>query len=353
MKKLYLVFLALLLLFIPTTYSIAVYQLDQPVSRLNGYTLREVFSNRNQAMPDLTGKPDLGGGWYRYNTEGGIIKDFNVLTGHVRLNGTNTSTQVNLNLFSNVLPNDTVVSFTYEYVSGTVDVGTDYIALFPNYTNNPASMSLKVGTYYPLKGLRENYLSAYNAASPRIYLGTGQTTFNDFTFKIQLEKGDTVTPYQVSTSGPYSDVDLGQFGLTNEQIQTYYDLYLEAVRFESENIEASQDPGGYQNIFKSVINGVKGLIVEMGNVWQFLNAPIITSEMSDYSFSIDWSWDLIGVVRQLINSLAILILQTNFIFINLLFSFTGIPVQISILSMIFSNFVFVILGWIIVKSFII
>src|SRR5690554_6319831 len=57
MKKLYLIFLTLLILFIPTTNAVAVYQLDQPVRELNGYTLREVFERPliSYSNPDLDG----------------------------------------------------------------------------------------------------------------------------------------------------------------------------------------------------------------------------------------------------------------------------------------------------------
>lgn len=327
----------LLILFIPTTHAVAVYQLDQSIAELNGYTLREVFENRNISMPSLIGKEAIEPNVFRLYNGNGVTIDYNLKNGDFIFNGMATG------------------SITTNF-SSNLPLG---IYTITSYTSAPGHESFRI--LGSLSGGRENRptvgettitdgITIIKAIDFWIYTGY---VMDNMILKVQIEKGSVSTPYQVPTGGPYNDIDVGQFNLTSQQIENYFNLYLEAVRFEQENIEASQDPGGYQNIFKSIINGVKGLITEMGYVWQFLNAPILTSDMQDYSFSIDWSWDLIGVVRQIINSLAILILQTNFIFINVLLSFTGIPIQVSILTLLFSNFVFVILGWIIVKSFII
>ena len=174
----------------------------------------------------------------------------------------------------------------------------------------------------------------------------------DVSFKLQLEKGNTATPYQVSTDGPYSDVDLGQFGLTTNQIQTYYDLYLEAVRFENENIEASQDLGGYQSIFKSILIGVSDLMRSMDGLWDFLNAPLLEPYMHPINLNIDWSWDLVNVIRQILDLSGKLFLNLFFIVPFLWGEILNISVHVSILTLLFSNIIFVVLGWIVVKSFI-
>ncbi len=349
MKKLYLLFLALLLLFMPVSHAVAVYQLDQPVSELNGYTLREVFENRNHAMPDLTGKEFLVYGVYRVYNANGVTIDYNVYNGSFIVNGQASSTVLSgfyeqsfIKDFSNILGYSTL-SFIYE--SGTGAIG--FRLRDVNQQNGlfiPPNTSTNATDIYNFEIESENFLRVITSID---------RVFDNFTFKLQLEKGIIATPYQVPTNGPYNDIDVGEFNLTTEQIETYYDLYLEAVRFQIENVEAGKDSGGYQSIFRSIINGVRGLINEMGYLWQWLNAPLITSDMSNYSFSIDWSWDLIGVIRQLMNALGVLTLQVLFVVPNLVFKFMGIPIRISILSLLFSNIVFLIIGWIFVKSFVI
>lgn len=343
MKKLYLVFLALVLLFLPATNAVAVYQLDQPIKDLDNYTLREVFENRNTAMPDLTGKTEISAGVYRLYDVNGITIDYEINNGIYNFNGT-VMYGDNIYIFSNI---EQSIEYTISYiaVSGSLTGGSMALGiLYPYYR----AIRQETNTNLDMK---DTFITTTQDIF--VYYSAAGRTFDNYKFKLQLEKGDTVTPYQVPTNGPYSNLDVGEFNLTPEQIEMYYDLYLEAVRFENENIEAGKDPGGYQNIFKSIINGVKGLIESMGGLWQWLNAPIITSDMSDYSFNIDWSWDLIGVIRQLMNSIGVLFLQVAFVVPNLAFTFMGIPIRISILSLLFSNMIFLILGWIIVKSFVI
>lgn len=314
MKKLYLLFLMLLILFIPGTHAVAVYQLDQPVKELNNHTLREVFETNqillNNNFDDDTAWGVQNGVVAVFDNSEVIFQNFDSYTG-IR----QTVSYINNNQYyyifrakgDGTLQINTANTGINEYI-----LTNNYTLYSFEYIKNPIMLD-----YFGLANVQVN-----------------KTTYLDYIYLIDKTA-------------------LGITNLTKEQMDTYYDLYLEAVRFYNENIEAGQDPGGYQNIFKSIINGVKSLMQEMGYVWAFLNAPILTNDMQNYQFNIDWSWDLIGVLRQIINSLAILILQVNFLFINLLFSFTGIPIQISILSLIFSNFVFVILGWITIKSFII
>ena len=87
MKKLYLLLLMLLILFIPVTNAVAIYQLDQPVTELNGYTLREIFQNRNRAIPDLSTATDLGGGVYKLKEQNGGTLTYDVYNGEYRLFG--------------------------------------------------------------------------------------------------------------------------------------------------------------------------------------------------------------------------------------------------------------------------
>ena len=175
-------------------------------NKLQAETMFEMFKQQlrgyNLAMPNLTGKEYLGNGVYRLYNDNGITIDYDIYNGYVILNGTTPTgtTEINLDLYRNVVPNGSIVSFGYYYVSGTFEHDTPYATLFVNSPNLPADMGLKNGLNYTIKAVRENYEYNYNGNKliPRIYLGVGGTiTFNNFTFRVQLEKGDTATPYTV------------------------------------------------------------------------------------------------------------------------------------------------------------
>ena len=204
MKKLYLIFLALLILFIPTTNAVAVYQLDQPVRELDGYTLREVFENRNMAMPDLSTATDLGDGNYRLYNQFDIILDYNVNSGVYTLNGTiGTGQNVRILMGSvigwvegntytssiNVLStNSHSGSSTFETIS--INTGGNYspywVADFRNVLNG---------------GVMSSTYSNQNNSSFNLRLFKGSShnpsIFTDWQFTLQIEKGDTATPYTV------------------------------------------------------------------------------------------------------------------------------------------------------------
>lgn len=336
MKKLYLLFMMLLIMFIPGTHSIAIYQLDQPVRELNNYTLREVFEKRNMVMPDWIGKPSLGDGDYELFNVRGLQLTYNIYSGIYTRSGTLIGTSYEFPLISNTLSNE-----SYTITTQLIQQGVELTTIW----EKPDKMLTSVNN--------QKYTFITSVNNQYIFLNFNENSGVE-KFKVQIEKGTQSTPYQVPTNGPYSNIDVGEFNLTNEQIQMYYNLYLEAVRFELENQEASQDNGGYQNIFKSILDGVKNLMQEMGNVWNFLNAPIITNDMQNYRPpDIDWSWDIIGVVRQIINNANTLAFQVFFIIPSLIYTLLGIPIHISLLSLLFSNLIFLLLGWIVVKSFII
>lgn len=325
-------------MFIPTTNAVAIYQLDQPVSELNGHTLREIFENRNMAMPDYANATPLAGFNYRFYNANGVTIDYNISDGFFIMNGTNT-TSVLWIVFELRTPLEQAM-----YTVSIVELNQS--TRFNIYINEPTTLLLEYNK-------NNNTLELFPTQKNIIFSDLSITTFIDYRFRLQLEKGSTATPYTVPKNGPYSDIDIGQFGLTTNQFQTYYDLYLEAVRFESQNVEARQDTGGYQNIFKSIINGVKNLMQEMGSVWSFLNAPILTDNLNFQLPNIDWSWDIISIVRQVVDSAGVIALQTIFIVPNLIYTTFGIPMHVSILSLLFSNLIFLLLGWIIIKSFII
>lgn len=340
MKKIYLILLMLLLLFIPATNAVAIYQLDQPISDFDGYTLRQVFQNRNMAMPDLTNAYNLGGGNYRLFNDYGVTLDYNVNSGIYNING---NSNMNFSFIFPYINQNKPITISQQYVSGYKDWNAlFYIITYYNSSGVSGIQNVK-DSYYTINDISNEW---------GIFI-TSDIEYINYQFKIQLEQGSQSSPYQIPSNGPYSDVDLGQFNLTSEQIQTYYNLYLEAVRFEQENQEARQDEGGYQNIFRSIINAVRNLIVEMGNVWSFLNAPIMTSDIRDFKFEVDWSWDLIGMLGQVLSSVQVLTLQVLLLVPSLVFQLFGVPIQVSLLSLLFSNFIFLLLGWIVVKSFVI
>lgn len=190
-------------------------ELDRPIDELNDYTLREVFERRNMAMPILTGKTEISTGVYRLYNAKGITIDYNVTNGEYTLNGTAIETPSYT--LTNLFPSGEH-TLSYIYVSGQLQQGNIMINNAPEYNI----------------GFR-NYTYDYTDNKERTSIQNGQTQLyiqffadaqvDNFTFKLQLEKGSTATPYQVPTSGPYNTFDISTLGLTSEQINYYDNLY--------------------------------------------------------------------------------------------------------------------------------
>lgn len=323
--------------------NVPIYQLDTKIPELNNYTLRQVFENRNITMPDLSTATDLGGGDYRLYNTNGITLDYNTFSGIYTINGTSI-VYMEIDIF-NILPN-TEYAVSYIAISGSLSGGRLNI-----YVANPFLLVI--------------YQLNENTSKQNTFLTTNQTrfiflidvgrTFINYQFKLQLEHGSTVTPYQIPTNGPYNDLDVSQFGLTQQQLEYYFNLYQLAVKYELDNRSAVKDEGNYKTIFQSIYDGLLNLMRSMGAFWQFINRPIMLPEFTSLTdaFQIDWSWNLLDVIRQVIVNIGTLILMGSFQSISLVFSILGLDIRVSILSLVFSNLIFVLLGWIIIKSFII
>ena len=219
MKKLYLLLLMSLLLFIPKTFAVTSYQLDQPIPELYGNTLREVFQNRNHAMPDLTGATEISAGVYRIINETNETTDYNVNNGEYIVNKPSGITSVNINL--NILEIGKEYTLSYYYISGLADQIRIVQGTNPNqnYLINNADYQ-----YFHTITFTAQYTNLR-------FVILSFSQYDNLTFKLQLEKGSTATPYQRPTNGPYSNVDVGGFGLSPEQIETYYNLYLDTIRY--------------------------------------------------------------------------------------------------------------------------
>lgn len=234
----------------------------------NGFEMfKRELRGYNLAMPDLTDKEYLGNGVYRYRTQDGITMDYDVYNGHVILNGTITPGIVilELGLYRNVVPNDSIVSFSYYYISGTFENDTSYNHLFVNSVNTPDAINLKEGLNYTTNFIKENYEFNFsdNITLPRIFLGAqgGTITFNNFTFKIQLEKGDTATPYtlpgqipqyKIETEAPTAEL---LFEIDGVMSDTEWPHILDTKGYKIINIgyEVSDAQMGYQIIGSTTI----------------------------------------------------------------------------------------------------
>lgn len=351
MKKIIIVILMSVFLIVPFNVrafgNVPIYQLDTKISELNNYTLREIFENRNMASPDLTDKEHLGYGVYRLYDDNGVSLDYNVYNGFWLFNGTVTS--------------QFVISFTDYITIGLLTAqmleisGTSSVS-FTGWSFG--SSSLAAGRIYfnhSTNKVKTKTFDKITLFSNLRFDITNGTIFDNYRFKLQLEQGTTATPYQIPTNGPYNDIDVSQFGLTQQQLEYYFNLYQLAVKYELDNRSAVKDEGNYKTIFQSIYDGLLNLMRSMGTFWQFINRPILMPEFTSLNnaFQIDWSWNILDVVRQIVVNLGSVILMGSFQSINLVFSAFGLPIRVSILSLVFSNLIFVLLGWIIIKSFII
>ncbi|HHX69846.1 MAG TPA: hypothetical protein GX708_17595, partial [Gallicola sp.] len=142
----------------------------------------------NFAMPDLSSATDLGDGTYRIYDDNGITIDYNVNNGIWNINGTPDN-----NFFINLANNITLGQLTAQMIviSGSATTTSDSWRFTSNDTNE--------GRIY-LDGSHGGYIKTYvkinNIDNLRFNIREG-SSFNNYQFKLQLEKGDTATPYTV------------------------------------------------------------------------------------------------------------------------------------------------------------
>jgi len=155
------------------------------VNKLQVETMFEMFKQQlrgyNLAMPDLSSATDLGDGVYRvYNINGNTI-DYNVNTGVYTLNKTT------LNAIAYVLNQNLI--FNQQYTIKIYIISTDYENFQVRYRGS------EVYKYF-LK--LNNYQDTFVASINDLIIGQGSIEPSQtIVFKLQLEKGDTATPYTV------------------------------------------------------------------------------------------------------------------------------------------------------------
>lgn len=152
-------------------------------------TMFEMFKRElrgyNLLMPDLTGKEYLGNGIYRLYNERGITIDYNIYNGEYNINGDPTTTFA-FDLID-ILPN-TEYTVSYIAVSGSIMGGGFRIYITPPYT----TVILQLNEHVDI----QNTFITTTQDLLRFEFVLGRT-FDNYTFKLQLEKGDTATPYTV------------------------------------------------------------------------------------------------------------------------------------------------------------
>lgn len=191
--------------------------LNIPIPALKNHTLREVFENRNMAMPDLTGATHLGNGVYRLFVQFGITVDYDTLSGIWTINGTTNS---NLWILQKAFGENITHNVSYYYVSGSMTNAMAIGFYDVNTSGVGGFISAHTDSYTQNKNVESNPTTVQLLVIP-----INSSTFNNFKFKLQLEKGSTATPYQVPTNGPYNDIDISTFGLTNAQIDYWYKVF--------------------------------------------------------------------------------------------------------------------------------
>lgn len=155
--------------------------------------------SKNLAMPDLENKEYLGDGVYRLSELNGITVDYNVYTGEYEVNGTLN----NIGTFSNNIFKPTLLSgeLTVKliYISGEKSTSDYNMALSLQY---PPSIAPTF--YYLLNGVTNTYVNQNRATLYSDEIGS----FTNYKFKLQLEKGDTATDYEVPGIPIYKIDDL-------------------------------------------------------------------------------------------------------------------------------------------------
>lgn len=239
MRKLIIIFIgAFTLLFGINVKASTFYTLETPIAELNNHTLREVFENRNMAMPDLTGVTDLGNGIYQISSTYGVTLTYNIYNGYLVFNGSfNEATTISfVSTGTNELDTYTI---KLTEISGTKTIN-----------NNNILLSFDSGTIAVLTNVISGYTDTFNYNYVRFYCGLAGA-FDNYTVKLQLEKGNTATPYQVATNGPYSQIDISTLDLTVEQMDYWFNVYQEVLN----DIERVNNlPSLFNDIFGELTN---------------------------------------------------------------------------------------------------
>jgi hypothetical protein len=148
---------------------------------------------KNSAVPDLTGKPEISEGVYRLHTYiGGVTLDYNYWSGEFILNGTSPQQQ----LYNIQVLQQGTHTLSFHYVSGSMAGSVSEIGLA--VVMPPPHIG---GTYVYINkftntGESKTYTHTDNL-NLDIILWSPNETYNNYTFKIQLEQGVEATDYEL------------------------------------------------------------------------------------------------------------------------------------------------------------
>lgn len=165
----------------------------------------------NFAMPDFVGKTEISTGLYRLYNTSGITVDYNVNSGNFIINGTAADGRfIYLTDLPIIQAGQTVSRSTY-YVSGSINI----IDFSINFTLGMVDSS-KNDMYINYSNIIvQNTITTSSTDSRRLILYiTNGRVFDNFTFKLQVEKGSQATSYTVPGQIPqYSE----QFALRQQE----------------------------------------------------------------------------------------------------------------------------------------
>lgn len=163
---------------------------DNNKSNIN--EIKEIYPygapTKNLAMPNLMGKPEISAGVYRISDLYGVTIDYNINTGEFTMNGTLNS-QMGIGVTVDFVINGTY-TYSYRYVSGTKN--NLFSTQFYSSPNDLFNLTIGSNEAYNSTQTVTNRTGFIN-----IYFGTVGLSFNNFTFKLQLEQGSTATDYVV------------------------------------------------------------------------------------------------------------------------------------------------------------
>ncbi len=167
----------------------------------------ETVNNINLASPDLDGKEHLGDGDYRLYLNSGVEISYNVFSGIWTIYGTTTSS-LNYSLFN--VEENTEYALSYIALSGTISEGAVFFHVKEPLYDIISQVNENVNKQDTFVTTTQNVFGFW-VGSDRI--------FDNLKFKLQLEKGDTVTPYTL----PIAPIDYHYSMLYDGAIQNAYD----------------------------------------------------------------------------------------------------------------------------------
>lgn len=201
-------------------------------------------NNKNIALPDINGKIEIMDGLYRLYDNNGLTIDYNIYNGIWTVNGQYTLTALSYILF-NVM-NNQQYTLTYNYVSGSISDYFEYTFASPNIAN----------FFMSLTNYQNDRIITITTTTQNRYVlyTTNVNIFNNYQFKIQLEKGSQATSYIVPKLIPH---------------------YQDNLSLEEKEQIGMGAFGGITQILRSISDIIKPLGDIINSIFSFVNEGII------------------------------------------------------------------------------